>query len=205
MIGRSRTDAVDESPDGHDADSAPSELSLDDIYHLLQTKRRRDVLRYLRDAEGRVQLRELAEQVAAWENDTTVREVSSNERKSVYSALHQTHLPKLQAAGVLRYDPERSLVTTTDDASEMDIKLASDPQTTVPWHQLYLVLAGVSLGLLASVWLNVYPLTLLSGIQYALLVIATFGVTALAHTYDLRQWRRRADTAAPDFILELNE
>jgi hypothetical protein len=43
------------------------------------------------------------------------------------------------------------------------------------------------------------------GVQYALLVIAAFWATALAHTYDLRRWRRRAADAAPDFILELNE
>ena len=179
--------------------------SRDEVFDAVKNLRRRYVLYYLQRHSGPVKLGELAEQVAAWENDTTVAGVSPSERKSVYSALHQTHLPKLQAAGVLQYDPERSLVATTDDAAEMDLKLASDPQTSLPWHQFYLVLAGVSLGLLASVWLDIYPFTLLSGIQYALLVIATFGVTAIAHTYDMRQWRRQADGAAPDFILELNE
>ena len=179
--------------------------SRDEVFDAVKNLRRRYVLYYLQRHSGPVELGELAEQVAAWENDTTVAEVSSNERKSVYSALHQTHLPKLQSAGVLRYDPERSLVTTTDDAAEMDLRLASDPQTSLPWHQLYLVLAAVSLGLLTSVWQGIAPFTLLTGIEYAFVVIASFGLTALAHTYDLRQWRRRADGAAPDFILELNE
>jgi hypothetical protein len=111
----------------------------------------------------------------------------------------------LESAEVLRYDPDRSLVTATERAERLELQLASDPQTSVPWHRLYLGLAGVSLVLLASVWVDLYPLTLLSGIHYALLVISVFGVTALFHTRDLRQWRRRADNAAPDFILELND
>ena len=179
--------------------------SREEVFDAVKNLRRRYVLYYLQRYGGPVELGELAEQVAAWENDTTVSEVSPSQRKSVYSALHQTHLPKLEAAGVLRYDAERSIVRASDTASGLDMQLASDPQTSLPWHRLYLALAGVSLLLLASVWMGLYPFSLLNGVQYALLVIATFGVTAVGHTYDLRRWRRRANRAAPDFILELNE
>jgi hypothetical protein len=179
--------------------------SREEVFDAVKNLRRRYVLYYLQRYGDPVELGELAEQVAAWENDTTVSDVSPGQRKSVYSALHQTHLPKLESAEVLRYDPDRSLVTATQRADRLELQLASDPQTSVPWHRLYLGLAGVSLVLLASVWVDLYPLTLLSGIHYALLVISVFGVTALFHTRDLRQWRRRADNAAPDFILELND
>ena len=170
----------------------------------MKNLRRRYVLYYLQRYGEPVELGTLAEQVAAWENDATVSEVSPNQRKSVYSALHQTHLPKLQSAGVLRYDADRSLVSPTERAARLDFQLASDPQTSVPWHRIYLAIAGTGLFLLASVWVGLYPFTVLSGVQYALLVVATFGVTALFHTYDLRRWRARANNAAPDFILELN-
>src|SRR6056297_1507882 len=179
--------------------------SREEVFDAVKNLRRRYVLYYLQRYGGPVDLGELAEQVAAWENDTTVAEVSPGERKSVYSALHQTHLPKLESAGVLRYEAERSLVRTTDKAARLDLQLASDPQTSLPWHRLYLGLAAVSLLVLASVWAGLYPFTLLSGVQYALLVIAVFGVTALFHTHDLRRWRRRANNAAPDFILEVND
>ena len=179
--------------------------SREEVFDAVKNLRRRYVLYYLQRYGGPIDLGELAEQVAAWENDTTVSNVSPGERKSVYSALHQTHLPKLESAGVLRYDPDRSLVRATERTERLELQLASDPQTSVPWHRLYLTLATVSLVLLASVWVGLYPFTLLSGVQYALVVIAVFGVTALFHTRDLRQWRRRADNAAPDFILELND
>jgi len=179
--------------------------SREEVFHAVKNLRRRYVLYYLQRYGGPVELGELANQVAAWENDTTVPEVSARQRKSVYSALHQTHLPKLESAGVLRYDSDRSVVEPTERAARLDLKLASDPQTSVPWHQLYLSLGAVSLLVLTSVWAGLYPFTLLSGLQYTLLVIGVFGVTALAHTYDLRQWRQRADNAAPDFILRLND
>ncbi|WP_132057684.1 DUF7344 domain-containing protein [Halorussus amylolyticus] len=179
--------------------------SRDEVFDAVKNLRRRYVIYYLQRHGGPVELGDLAEQVAAWENDTTVEKVSPNERKSVYSALHQTHLPKLQAAGVLRYDADRSLVATTDHATRMDLQLASDPHTSVPWHHLYLSLAGASLVVLTSLWQGIYPFSAISGVEFALAVIATFGVTALGHTYDLRRWRRRANDAAPDFILELDD
>ncbi|MFC4449284.1 DUF7344 domain-containing protein [Halorussus aquaticus] len=182
-----------------------SRTSREEVFDAVKNLRRRYVLYYLQRYGGPVELGELAEQVAAWENDTTVSEVSTGQRKSVYSALHQTHLPKLQSAGVLRYDADRSLVHTTDKAANLDMKLASDPQTSLPWHRVYLGLAALSLVLLASVWAGLYPFSLLSGVEYALLVISVFGATALFHTHDLRRWRRRADNAAPDFILEVND
>ncbi|WP_276300485.1 DUF7344 domain-containing protein [Halorussus lipolyticus] len=179
--------------------------SREEVFHAVKNLRRRYVLYYLQRYGGPVTLGELAKQVAAWENDTTVPEVSSSQRKSVYSALHQTHLPKLESAGVLNYDPDEGTIEVTERATRLDLQLASDPQTSLPWHRLYLGLSALSLGALASVWTGLYPFTLLSGVQYTLLVIAAFGVIAMAHTYDLRQWRQRADNAAPDFILRVED
>jgi hypothetical protein len=182
-----------------------SSPSRDEVFDAVRNLRRRYVLYYLQRRGGPVELGVLAEQVAAWENDTTVSEVSPSQRKSVYSALHQIHLPKLEAAGVLEYDADQNIVRPTDTASGLDLQLASDPQTSLPWHLVYLGLAGLSLLLLTSLWIGLYPFQLLSGVQYALLVIAAFWTTAMAHTFDLRRWRRRANDAAPDFILKLND
>jgi len=179
--------------------------SREEVFHAVKNLRRRYVLYYLQRYGGPVELGELAEQVAAWENDATVSEVSSSQRKSVYSALHQTHLPKLESAGVLRYDADRSVVHPSERAAQLDLQLASDPQASVPWHRLYLGIAGVSLVVLSTAWAGMYPFSLLSGLECALLVVTAFGVTAVGHTYDLRRWRRRANRAAPDFILELND
>lgn len=180
-----------------------AETTTDGLQEALRNLRRRYVVYYLNRHGGAVQVDELAQGIAAWEGGDG--EVTPAHRKSVYSALHQTHLPKLQAAGVVEYDADRSLVATSDQATRLDLRLASDPHTSVPWHRLYLSLAGVSLVVLVSLWQGVHPFALISGVEFALLVIASFGLAALGHTYDLRRWRRRAEHAAPDFILELDD
>lgn len=97
-------------------EATPEEEPLgdDEVFHLLQARRRRLVLRYLRDCEGSETMRDVAEQVAAWEHDTTLAALTSAERQRVYIALYQTHLPKLDEAGVIEYNQSRGIVDPTD-------------------------------------------------------------------------------------------
>jgi hypothetical protein len=55
-------------------------------------------------------MRDVAEQVAAWENDTTVAALRSDERQRVYVALYQSHLDTLADAGVIEYDKSRGVL-----------------------------------------------------------------------------------------------
>ena len=79
-------------------------LSRDVAFEILTNPRRRYTMAYLRSQDEPVPIGELAEVVAAWERDTSVELVSSKERKSVYTSLYQTHLPKMADAGVVDYD-----------------------------------------------------------------------------------------------------
>lgn len=85
-------------------------ISKDELFHLLRNSRRRAAVRYLRGREGPVPMRDVAEQVAAWEHDTTVSGLSSDERQRVYVALYQSHLDTLADAGVIEYDKPRGVV-----------------------------------------------------------------------------------------------
>lgn len=93
-------------------ESPPRSIPKDDAFHLLQNARRRAVLRYLLDhpAQERFRMRDIAEAVAAWENDTTVGHLKSEQRQRVYIALYQSHLPKIDSLGVLEYDQSRGIV-----------------------------------------------------------------------------------------------
>jgi hypothetical protein len=102
------------------------ELSKDELFHLLQNQRRRRVLLYLQSADSEVTMREVAEQVAAWENDTTVEALSSDERQRVYIALYQSHLPKLDDSGVLSYNQQRGIIERTPIANQLDTYLNVD-------------------------------------------------------------------------------
>ena len=107
-----------------EADAEP--LEKDDIFHLLQNQRRRDSLRYLKAADDSVRMRDLAEQVAAWEHDTTLQALTSDQRQRVYIALYQSHLPKLDEEGIIEYNQSRGIVERTPRASQLDPYLETD-------------------------------------------------------------------------------
>lgn len=87
------------------------ELSLDDVFDVLRNQRRRDVLVYLVGTEDNTAtLSELAEHVAAKENDIDRSELSSTQRKRVYIGLYQCHLPKMDDLDVVDYDQDRGTV-----------------------------------------------------------------------------------------------
>ncbi|ADB61870.1 hypothetical protein Htur_3002 [Haloterrigena turkmenica DSM 5511] len=89
-------------------------LSPDETFHILQTFRRRESIRYLLREDGPVKMRDVAEHVAVREHETTVAELTSAQRQRVYIPLYQSHLPKLDTAGVIEYDKPRGIVRPTD-------------------------------------------------------------------------------------------
>jgi hypothetical protein len=89
-------------------------MSKDAAFHLLQNSRRRAVLQYLLNQHGeKVSMREVTEQVAAWETNTPVAEISSTARQRVYVSLYQIHLPKLSDVGVIEYNRPRGMIAPT--------------------------------------------------------------------------------------------
>jgi hypothetical protein len=106
-VDRPPVDTPHEKPTGSEA----AEFGPDEVFHLLQNQRRRRVLRCLREVDGTVDMSDVAEQVAAWEHDTTVEALTSAQRQRVYIALYQRHLPKLDDFDVIDYNQSRGLVT----------------------------------------------------------------------------------------------
>lgn len=104
----------DQVPDAgsRDTDGAPQSIGMDDAFHLLQNSRRRAVLRYLlaNPDQRQFRMRDLAEEIAAWEHDTTVPQLTSKQRQRVYIALYQSHLSKLDRHGIIDYNKPRGIV-----------------------------------------------------------------------------------------------
>lgn len=99
--------------------SAESEFPLDVIFDILSNKRRRLVIEYLRKRDGSVDLTELAEHIAAVENDKPVAELSSSERKRVYVGLYQTHLPKMSDAGIVEFEQDMKRISLLPGAVQL--------------------------------------------------------------------------------------
>ena len=193
---------LEDAPDG--------ELTRDDIFHVLQCRRRRLVLKYLQeyDGDGPATMSDIAEHIAAFEYDTTVAALRSQERQRVYIALYQSHLPKMDKAGVIEYEQDRGLVETTELTKSFDPYLVNEPsllsteteeQSTEPlpddtpeeqrseetptaWHRRYLYAAGGSLGVLAGAYLGLWSGLLQFGPEFAIVVSVTFALLAIGHT-----------------------
>ncbi|WP_263018494.1 DUF7344 domain-containing protein [Natronobiforma cellulositropha] len=164
-------------------------LSKGDIFEVLRNQRRRYVLQYLKQDDSAVELGDLAQQVAAWEYETTLEEVTPEQRKRVYTTLQQTHLPKMDQSGILVFDADRGLIEATDRAADLSIYLEIVPGREFAWRELYLSLGAVSCALVAALWMGIYPLTVLSDLVWATVIAFTFTVTAAAHIYHERNMR----------------
>jgi len=124
-------------------------LDQDVIFDVLSSSRRRYVLYYLSQHDAPVELPTLAEEVAAWETESTVEELSSQERKRVYVSLYQTHVPKLEEVGLVEYDQDTGEVSLTDQSSQIQGFLREPTSARSRLLNLALVV-GVSLATLVA-------------------------------------------------------
>ena len=170
-------------------DAPPTAITTDDLFKTLSNRRRRYVLHYLKqhiDSED-VPIRTLAEHVAAWENDIASSSVSSKQRKRVYTALHQTHLPQMDRVGIIDYDASRGTVTIADSLERFDIYFELTRADDLPWSRVYLGVGGVTTALMVGVWLSVWPFTTVLPIVYASVFAALFVALGGYHTLQERQ------------------
>ncbi|WP_449404893.1 DUF7344 domain-containing protein [Haloferax elongans] len=105
------------APSTHDQTSQPyaTDIEYSDVLNLLTSDRRRWVIQLLAsEPTGEtIPLSKLAEQVAAKENNCSVSELTSQQRKRVYISLQQQHMPQLNGV-VVEYDSNRQVVVPTE-------------------------------------------------------------------------------------------
>ena len=164
-------------------------LSKGEIFEVLRNQRRRYVLQYLKQDGSPVELGDLAQQVAAWEYETTLEEVTPEQRKRVYTTLQQTHLPKMDKAGILTFDSDAGVIEPADLLGDVSIYLEIVPGSEFAWRELYLSLGATSCALVAALWIGIYPLTILSDLAWAAIISVTVTVTAAVHIYHERNMR----------------
>lgn len=101
-----------------------TDASISTIHHTLRAPRRRLIILLLsnrvhstedsgtesQSADSSLSARELAKCIVAIEQDTTVAEATGDEYHSVYTAITQVHLDRLDDVGAIRYHPQRKIV-----------------------------------------------------------------------------------------------
>lgn len=184
--GTHGTDTNHESEDSPTVGSLAEEVSpdsepldLDTTFEILRNERRRIVLSYLIDADGRVDIGDLAERVAAVENDCSERAISSSQRKRAYVGLYQCHLSKMADAGVIEYDRDRGHVEATPAAADLFEYVNREDTGERNWLLLYQGTACV----VAGTYLVAALAATAVSVPWALVGASTllFGVVAGAH------------------------
>jgi len=160
----------------------PSEKG--EIFELLSNHRRRYTIRFCKE-NGSATLAELAEYIAAIEQDKSPAEISSAERKRVYTSLQQTHLDRLEDAGMIHYDGDE--IELTDRAEELDVYLDIVPEGSVPWSVYYLGLSLLAAVVVAGVWSGFLPTEVVGETIVMVAIVLVYGASAIAHVvYDRR-------------------
>jgi hypothetical protein len=124
---------------------ADKPLERAEIHDVLSNDRRWRVLELLTEENPR-DLRSLADDIAAAESGESPapREV----RQSVYVTLHQNHLPKLDALGIVQYDDTSKEVELGEHAQDIDVYLEVVEDGRLSWCEFDL--GVVVLGLVAT-------------------------------------------------------
>jgi hypothetical protein len=178
------TDPPDDTPSDGGGSDAGYELPLDQTFEILKNSRRRETLRYLKANGGETTLSEVAEHIAALENDTTVRAITSAQRKRVYVGLYQCHLPKMDDTDVIDFDQNRGTIELGPNAAQLDPYLEDSEERS--WHRVYLSVAAAG-GVL-------FALAPVGGAQFgltppAVLLVLLVGISLAAcwHTFAVRK------------------
>lgn len=89
--------------DSRDDHEPPAVMEMDHVFEALSHPRRRYLLYTLLE-ESEWTLQELAEKLAAWEQDGSGSSVSDDTIEQVYVSLYHNHVPKLVDEGIVEFD-----------------------------------------------------------------------------------------------------
>lgn len=156
VTANTEADKQDVAPDieatiegDRDDENAVREVPIDIIFDILKNQRRRHVFRYLKE-HTTATLSDLAEHVAALENNKEIQNLTSGERKRVYVGLYQCHLPRMDAADIIDFDSDRGQIELNEAAYQLDDYLIDTDEPDRDWSTYYLGIAtggGVLYGL----------------------------------------------------------
>lgn len=170
-------EALEERLRSSQSDQRPGK---DTIFDVLRNRRRRYVLRYLGEHEGVVELGALAEALADWESEGD-EYMTYKDRKRAYVSLYQTHLPKLDRAGIVEYNQPRGTVEIGPEYHHVKGLLQYSHDGTLLWHRLYLGSGVATVGVLGLAQLTVFPFVSVPDAAWFAMVLVVFGSVLFVH------------------------
>jgi hypothetical protein len=160
-----------------------TEASLTDVHEILFNERRRALLRILKGAtEESLTMRELSERLAT--RETGEDPAPRDARHSVYVALQQHHLPKLDDSGVIEREQDRVSLSESPTTREVYAHLEAVPKYGLAWAEYYFLLSVTSLLSIVASALAIPPFAAVAPLHIAL---AALFVHMLSNAYQTRE------------------
>ncbi|WP_049912471.1 DUF7344 domain-containing protein [Natrialba hulunbeirensis] len=203
-----RGTGIDYTTDVHVSQSSQDGLTEDELFELLSNRRRRHILHTLITETEQVDIGTLSQEIAAEEDELAFDEVTSSDRKRVYTALQQSHLPKMDNAGVLEFNRDRGTVEATPALEDVEIYMDVVRGRELPWSDYYLGLTAVIAVVLGGATLGLPPFSFLTMTAWVAFVVVALGVSSISHRYYARKNRLGIGSSPPgstDTELEYDE
>lgn len=153
-----------------------------DVYYLLSNDRRREALSLLWEFDDELTLRALSERIASAESGVTP--APRPLRESVYNTLHQTHLPKLAAYGLVEYDPDRKLVRPNPESRSLSRYMDTLTPVGISWGEYYRALGIVGLFTVVASLATVPPFAAVDPLIPASVTLMVFALSTFYQISD---------------------
>lgn len=154
------------------------------IYDVLRNDRRRLTLQYLKQRLRPVEVRDLAEHIA--ELEVGESPPPRDCRQSVYNALSQTHLPKLEDLGFVDFDRDEKTVVLRETAREVDVYMNVVTPLGVAWDTYYRSLGVLGLITVVAADTNVGFFAGIDSLLFATVFLFAFGASICYQLWSLR-------------------
>lgn len=164
--------------------SQTSRLDPEEIHDVLRNDRRRLTLQYLKQCLEPVEVRELSEHVA--ELEVGESPPPRNIRQSVYNALNQTHLPKLDEAGLVEFDMDRKIVSLCEAAREIDIYMDVVTPLGISWDVYYRTLGVIALAMIVATDTDFTVFAGIDSLVFATVFLIVFTVSTFYQLWSMR-------------------
>lgn len=120
-------------------------LDPDTAFALLSNQRRRHVLCLLAERDEELPLGDVAREIAARMNDVEPEAVEEGTYRSVYVALYQNHVPRLDEVGVVEYDADERTARIAKNRKTWELLQYAGVDCDRSWSHEYLLTGGAAL------------------------------------------------------------
>lgn len=186
--GTRHTSAPDE-PSVWTHDTADGRVTESEFYDVVGNARRRACVEYLLGEGEKTSVSELVSYVVDREDAPG----DDSHRKSVYSSLRQTHLPKLETYSIVEYDADQNTVSPARNLDAFEETQSSTPTVprTLPW-------VFVALGLLTIGWfaLGIFEVIDLSPRRFLLVSLGYMLLVFMEGLWEVQHLRSALDQRA---------